>query len=113
MHEYSLVQALLERVEEEARAHRASAVRCLCVRIGELSGVEPELFASAYEIARGQTVCEAADLLLERVPATWACTVCRAPIDPGAALACPRCGSPGRLAQGDEIVLARIEMEVH
>jgi Zn finger protein HypA/HybF involved in hydrogenase expression len=27
-------------------------------------------------------------------------------------LQCPRCGVPARLAQGDEIVLDRIEMEV-
>ena len=28
------------------------------------------------------------------------------------ALTCPKCGSPARLLEGDEIVLDRIEMEV-
>ena len=38
MHEYSIVQALLERVREEARAHGAHSVHRLHVSIGELSG---------------------------------------------------------------------------
>jgi Zn finger protein HypA/HybF involved in hydrogenase expression len=33
-------------------------------------------------------------------------------VAPGAALSCPECAAPARLAAGDEIVLDRIEMEV-
>ncbi len=40
MHEYSIVQALVERVDAEARARGATAVHRLSVSIGELSGVE-------------------------------------------------------------------------
>ena len=40
MHEYSLMVALMERVEEEAAAHRALAVHRVRVRIGELSGID-------------------------------------------------------------------------
>jgi hydrogenase nickel insertion protein HypA len=112
VHEYSIVQALLARVEEKARAHRATAVHRLSVRIGELSGVEPQLLASAYEAFRERTVCDGADLAIESVPARWACTACGTVIARGAILTCADCGSPARLAEGDEIVLARIEMEV-
>lgn len=112
MHEYSIVQALLERVEEEARAHRATAVHRLHVSIGELSGVEADLLATAWEILRDQTICGTAPLQIRPVPARWICSGCGAPIRPGEILRCRTCGQPARLAAGDEIVLERIEMEV-
>lgn len=112
MHEYSIVQALLSRVEAEARARNASAVHRLSVRIGELSGVEPELLASAYEFFRERTLCDRAEMVIERVPARWVCSVCGEGLARGAVLTCLACGAPARLEQGDEIVLERIEMEV-
>jgi hydrogenase nickel incorporation protein HypA/HybF len=112
VHEYSIVQALLARAEEEVRARKALAVRQLTVRLGDLSGVEADLFASAYELFRERTPCEGAELVVERVPAVWMCAACGVKIARDAALTCPICGSPAALAQGDEIVLARIEMEV-
>ena len=66
MHEYSLVRALVARVEREARARDALAVRRLSVRIGELAGVERELFESAYQASREGTLCAAAELVVSR-----------------------------------------------
>jgi len=112
VHEYSIVQALLCRVDEEARARHATAVHRLSVRIGELSGVEPRLLASAYEVFRERTVCDGAELAIESVPARWVCPACEAAIMQGSILTCADCGTPARLAEGDEILLVRIEMEV-
>ena len=66
MHEYSLVQAMMRRVEEEARAHNARSVHRVQVRIGQLSGVEADLFASAYELLRPGTLCAGAELIIAR-----------------------------------------------
>jgi hydrogenase nickel incorporation protein HypA/HybF len=112
MHEYSLVQALLARVEREARQRNALAVRRLSVRIGDLAGVERGLFESAYEACREGTACAQAELVVRPVPVRWACSACRKDLALGDALTCPKCGSPARLLEGDEIVLDRIEMEV-
>ncbi|HEY7187209.1 MAG TPA: hydrogenase maturation nickel metallochaperone HypA [Vicinamibacterales bacterium] len=112
MHEYSIVQALVERVESEARARRATSVHRLSVRIGELSGVEVELLTTAYETFRERTICDAADLEVQIVEARWECPSCRRAIGRGDLLSCPACAVPARLAQGDEIMLDRIEMEV-
>ena len=112
MHEYSIVQALVDRVEREARAHNATAVHRLSVRIGALAGVEADLLASAYDICRTGTLCAGAELAIESVPARWACPDCGREVTAGEVLRCPGCGSPARLASGDEINLDRIEMEV-
>ncbi len=110
MHEYSIVSALIERVEHEALARGAKRVVRLRVQLGELSGVEPELLVTAYETFRERTVCENAPMELDRVPAVWGCPRCGGPM--ARALRCPCCHAPARLVSGDEIVLSQIEMEV-
>jgi hydrogenase nickel incorporation protein HypA/HybF len=113
MHEYSLVEALVRRVEEEARRRGALAVHALSVRVGELAGVDPELFRTAYETFRAGTLCADAPLALSRVAATWSCPTCRRPIPRGAPLRCGACDVPARLDDGgDALTLERIEMEV-
>lgn len=112
MHEYGLVQALLERVEREASARNASAVHRLTVRIGPLAGVDRDLFASAYDLCRPGTPCREAELVLMSEAVEWRCDVCQVPIDAGAELVCPMCRWPARLVGGDAIVLERIELEV-
>lgn len=112
MHEYSIVQALVARVDAEARARRATTVHRLSIRIGELSGVEVGLLTTAYETFRERTICEGAELNVEMVPARWECPDCGRAIGRGDVLRCPTCAVPARLAGGDEIMLDRIEMEV-
>lgn len=112
MHEYSLVLSLIERVEAEAEEHNAKSIKRVTVRIGALSGVEPELLSNAFEIARTGTKCETATLVVERIPATWKCPACDAAIDPAIALTCPACGEGGRLVGGDEILFEQMEIEV-
>jgi hydrogenase nickel incorporation protein HypA/HybF len=67
MHEYSLVQAMFDQIDEVVRTSRACAVRRVQVRIGPLAGVDPELFRTAYDVYRVRTFC--ADAPLEIVPA--------------------------------------------
>jgi len=111
MHEYSIVQALLDRVAAEARAHEAIAVHRIRVQIGEASGVESDLLATAFELARTETLCATAELEIVPVAARWVCPGCGTEIVVGEVLRCRLCEQPARLAQGDEIVLERIEME--
>lgn len=112
MHEYSIVQALMERIEEQARAHRAVAVSRVSVRIGEMSGVEPDLLTTAFDLVREKTICDAATLHVTRVAARWVCRACDGDVAAGGVLRCGRCGAPARMAEGDEIVLEQLELEV-
>lgn len=112
MHEYSIVEALLRRVESEARLRKALSVGRIRVALGELSGVDPGLLSTAYGVFRARTLCAGAEMEVRTVPALWVCRACGLPIAPGGILRCPACASPARLASGDEIVLEQIEMEV-
>ncbi len=113
MHEYSVIGALIEQVDATARSRGATAVRRVCVRVGELSGVDRDLLATAYEIFRERTVCAEAALSIEPVLAVWKCSQCGCELPRHGALRCVGCGGAACLAQGDEILLTRIEMEVN
>ncbi|HUJ15961.1 MAG TPA: hydrogenase maturation nickel metallochaperone HypA [Thermoanaerobaculia bacterium] len=121
MHEYSIVQSLVDSVEKAvcvpALAGRPAeagprTVHGILVRIGDLSGVDTTLLATAFEVFRAGTICEDATMTIERVPARWSCPDCGAEIPAGAALRCAKCQKPARLTSGDEIILQRIELEV-
>jgi len=112
MHEYSIVGALVDQVDQQARLHAGATVRRLHVRIGELSGVDVGLLQTAYDTFRPRTVCEDAAMEIELVPAEWRCPRCARSFARGERLRCEACARPAQMTRGDEIVLARIEMEV-
>ena len=76
MHERSLVKALLRQVEDVAAKRPAGRVAKIRVRVGEFSGVEPELLASAYEDIVAGTPFRDAVLDWERVPREGCCDQC-------------------------------------
>jgi len=112
VHEYSIVQSLIDSVEAVASQHAYATVHHLYVQIGELAGVDCDLLQTAYDTFVEGTICEHAPMTIERVAATWTCPNCRQPILRGAVLRCDHCNEPARLAAGDEIILRRVEMEV-
>ena len=111
MHEYSIVQSLVDSVAAAVGARDAS-VREVRVVIGEMSGVDCGLLTTAYEVFRAGTLCERAALTIDRIAANWRCPRCHVAIANGAFLRCAACNEPAELAGGDEIVLQRIELEV-
>ncbi len=112
MHEYSIVSALLDRIEAEARSRGALSVASVRVAIGGQAGLDPDLLRSAFEVARAGTPCAAASLELREIPAVWRCRVCGGELPAEGPRRCPGCDAPGRLVSGDEIVLERLELEV-
>jgi hydrogenase nickel incorporation protein HypA/HybF len=111
MHEYSIIQSLVDSVAA-AVGQRDASVHRIQVRIGELSGVDCELLATAYDVFRTGTICEQASMSIDRVSAQWECPRCGAKIARGGILRCATCHEPARLVSGDEIILQRIELEV-
>lgn len=112
MHELSVCQALIRQVEDIARQHQAEAVKSVNVRIGPLSGVEPDLLEQAYSLAAAGTVAEASQLVIEKLPIRVRCEKCGA--ETGAEpnkLICGACGDwHTQLLSGDEMLLASVEL---
>jgi hydrogenase nickel incorporation protein HypA/HybF len=112
VHEYSLAAALLERIDAEAHARGATAVKRVRVQVGELSGVEAEFLGWAFEQLREATVCAGAPLQVVRVPARWECPACGREVERDGVLRCPDCEVPARLVAGHELVLESLELQV-
>jgi hydrogenase nickel incorporation protein HypA/HybF len=112
MHEYSIVQALFDQIQETLRARGAISVRRVRVQIGEIAGIDVELLRTAYDLFRERTICADAPLEVDAVAARWCCPDGHGDIAKGLPLVCPCCARPARLAAGDEIVLQQLELEV-
>lgn len=113
MHEIAVCQALLGQVLGTAHERDASRVTEIVLRIGPLSGVEPQLLRRAYSIASAGTVAEQAQLTLQEAPVRVRCMKCGTEGDasPGD-LSCRACGHwRTQLLAGDELLLASIALE--
>lgn len=77
MHEVSLVHALFDQVERALAPHPAAQLVQVIVRIGDMAGVECELFRTAFEGTKAErghpraglqvVAAEGAELILERM----------------------------------------------
>ena len=112
MHEMSLVDALFDQVDASLRPHPGARLRQLRVRIGELAGVEPELFRTAFEELRRERLYPSSELELTWEPAQWRCPMCGQAVVQGEVLQCPSCDVAAVISRGDGIYLDHLEMEV-
>ncbi len=112
MHELSIATSLVETAVRSAESNGAARVVSLDVRLGSLSGVEPEALSFCFPIAARETICEGAELRLRIVPASGTCATCGARTDVSDLLApCPTCGEwPLRVEGGREMQLESLEV---
>lgn len=112
MHEYSIVQSLLESCEEHARQNESENVTKVIVKIGVLSGVEPDLLQTAFDTFKEKTVCENAEFIIKHQKVVIACLSC----DEESTLeknefACPKCNSTQvKVIDGEDMYLMSLEM---
>ena len=112
MHELSLSEALFDQIDFAISAHAKAVVRLVRVRVGELAGLEPELFRTAFEVTRSDRGHARAELELVYEAAMWMCGDCQAELVRGEELRCAVCGGQARLSKGADLILERVEMEV-
>lgn len=112
MHEMAVCTELLAQVRANAVQHGARSVGCITVRIGALSGVEPDLLERAFTIARAGEYTGHARLKIETVGVRIRCRACGNENDAAAnRLLCEACGGYAvDLIGGDELLLASIEL---
>jgi hydrogenase nickel incorporation protein HypA/HybF len=113
MHELGIASAILDAVRSEAEKHPGAHVAKVGVRIGALSGVEPEALSFGFSVLVKDTDLESLALEIEAVPRRQRCVECDFTFTPpDGELACPRCGrAETQLAGGDELDLAYLEIE--
>ncbi|GAA1014889.1 hydrogenase maturation nickel metallochaperone HypA [Streptomyces thermogriseus] len=112
MHELSIATAIVERVDEIARAEGTESVSAVTVRVGELSGVVPDALSFAFEVAREGTALAGARLVVEQVTAYAYCVPCdqEFPVGMPPFFWCPHCDRPSQdLRSGRELEITRIE----
>lgn len=113
MHELSVCEALLAQVRSTAEANNAASVGRITVRLGPLSGVEPDLLGQAFTIARNGPMTARASLVIETQPVRIRCRDCGNENEaPSNRLLCNACSSYRvDLISGDELLLARVELQ--
>jgi hydrogenase nickel incorporation protein HypA/HybF len=112
MHELSVCQGLLDQVAGIARQHQATGVQRIRLRIGPLSGVEPQLLEQAFPLASAGSVAEHAELVIEALAVRVRCATCGAETDAAAnRLLCGACDDwHTQLISGDELLLVSVEL---
>lgn len=113
MHEVGIMASAMDAVLEQARAHGATRVHRIVLRIGALAGVEPESLRFAFDAVTRETIAAEATLEVDAVPARAYCAACadEFAVEGGFVVSCPRCGClSGDLRRGRELELSRIEM---
>jgi hydrogenase nickel incorporation protein HypA/HybF len=112
MHEVGIIESTLEVIRREAQAHAASHVARVVLRVGAISGAEPDALRFAFEAVTAGSIADGAELTIEIVPARAHCAACREDfvIDHGFIFSCPRCQAlSGDVRSGRDLHLARLE----
>lgn len=113
MHEFSVVQSLMELIERYAEENKAKKVLKVTVRVGVLSGIEPHLLELAFNTFKEGTIAESALLVIERENLKIRCQECSAEGEKNELNAlCPFCGSLNtEIISGQEMLLKSLELE--
>lgn len=113
MHEYSIVQSLLDSCEEQARINGANKITKVVVKIGVLSGVESDLLKTAFDAFKAKTICEEAEFVINIQKIEILCRDCgtKSTLEKYE-FACPKCQSVNiDVTDGEEMYLMSLELE--
>ena len=67
MHEFALIQDLMEKTAAEMRAKKAKSVKSIELNVGKSSGYSPESLKQAFEILAADTELRGSRLVLKNV----------------------------------------------
>jgi len=113
VHELGIAQQVLRIIETHASEHGDGRVRSLRLRVGELSGADPESVRFALAVCSNGTRAEGMAVEIVRVPARLKCRKCakESAFDVGH-MRCPACGSSEiALEGGDDLQIESFEMD--
>jgi len=113
MHELAIASAILERAKAASNGNGGGRVLKIGLRIGEISGVEPDALTFGIEALSKGTPLEGVVLDVERPKRRQRCAACAAEFEPeGFATACPVCQhESSECIAGTELDVTFIELE--
>lgn len=114
MHELSVVANLFEILGEKLEEQNGKKVIRVKLHVGLLSGVVPELLATAFDIYKKGTFAEEAELNITEVPCKLECQDCGIiTIKDDFVFICDQCGSTRmKTLEGTEMILETMDIEV-
>ena len=113
MHEYSIVQSLVESCEEHANSNNAKKVTKVVVKIGVMSGVEPHLLKEAFEVFKEGSICDGCEFVMNIQKVKVECLACGKTneLEKNEYL-CPECKSIDiKIIDGEDMFLMQLELE--
>jgi len=113
MHEYSIVQNLLDLCEQNAAAHECTKVSKIVVKVGRLSNVEHTLLKTAFDTFKLDTIAQNAELEVIDQRVVTLCKSCgqKSELDKNE-FACLHCNSYDvTIIDGEDLLLMSLEMD--
>ena len=110
MHEYTIVQSMLDLCEKHAKGRKIDKV---AVKIGRMSGIEPHFLKESFDVFKEETVCESATMEIDIIDIAIVCKDCgkEAVID-SFNFFCPHCkGGNTEVLTGQEMHIDYIELK--
>lgn len=114
MHEMSVVQSMLDILEEQARAYGAKKIVSVRLEFGVLTAIVPSAIQFAFDVLAKEGLAEGATLDIHMIPLRVACAECgKEQIMEDYSPFCPTCASPAlKILEGrDEMRVASMEIE--
>ncbi|MGK7909653.1 MAG: hydrogenase maturation nickel metallochaperone HypA [Synechococcus sp.] len=112
MHEVGLMENALAIALDYATREQAERINKLSMRVGTLSGVEPDALRFAFDIVTQNTIAEGAQLDIEYCATRCYCATCQSEFEPvEMGYDCPVCHTwSSSILQGKELELASLEV---
>jgi hydrogenase nickel insertion protein HypA len=112
LHEYSIVQALLNQCEDIAKKNNATKVKKVITKIGIMSGVEAHLLQIAFDTFKEKTICDKAEFIINVQKLKLKCKECKAEFElDEIRYFCIKCESlKVKVIDGEDMYLMSLEM---
>ncbi|MCX7913685.1 MAG: hydrogenase maturation nickel metallochaperone HypA [Thermodesulfovibrionales bacterium] len=113
MHEFSIVDSLIQRVHEECKRAGFSKVKNIKIVVGKASGALPAALLFAFHILKEGTLANESSLIIEETFLTGRCNNCNYifQTEERFLFSCPNCFSNSfEIISGNELNIVEIEV---
>jgi len=113
MHELSYAQSMIDQIETCLQKETFHRVKCVNLKIGKISGIEPTALDFCFESCSKGTLLEGAKLNIEVIPYKIHCNTCKhEEILDDYSHVCPNCLKTNiQVLGGQEIELTNLEVD--